>query len=201
MWSPSLHIYGWPQLPQFPRLLSTISFQQPAITAGWGHGSSSPPALLPRQETLCFLWSQYQVGYLFGRRLPKDVLYPDPDAPVICTAWAAEKPNLRRQEGRGWHTRCLGGHLPACPGTSTKGTLDGPSATAGVRPLSALTDHPGDGILLKNSWQGLQCPPSPLFSGAPVVWAVLQCKQAWYLTAQFTSFAIIIWAPYWVTEF
>lgn len=49
------------------------------------------------------------------------------------------------------------GALPACPGTSTKGTLDGPSATAGTRPLSALTDHPGDGIFVKQ----LTEPPVP----------------------------------------
>lgn len=103
MWSPSLHIYGWPQPTSF---LAHSAFQQTAITAGWGYRSCP---LSQAGKNFVYSWSWYlKVGYLFGRRLPKDVLYLDPDTPVLCTAWAAEKPSLRREEGRMWHIRCFG---------------------------------------------------------------------------------------------
>lgn len=82
-------------------------------------------ALLPsfpsRKHFVSSLGWHLKAGYLSGRRLPRDVLHLAPDTPVLCTAWATEKPNLRRQAGRQTVTHEVPqGHLPACPGTSSQ---------------------------------------------------------------------------------
>lgn len=83
-----------------------------------------PAALLPslpgRKHFVSSSGWHLKAGYLSGRRLPEDVLSPDPDTPALCTAGATEQLSLRRQGSRRSRTQEVPqGHLSACPGTGS----------------------------------------------------------------------------------